>query len=212
MRATTDNEEEPNKHVNKQETKYAATARKMDEALLELLGERELPYITVKEICKRAGVNRSTFYLHYETIDDLLSECVESMNARFLEYFEGKREMLAQRLESGPESQLYFVTREYLEPYLRFIRENKKLFRTAMANPCVFRTQRTYDRMFRHVFEPAMRRFGVPEQDRSYLARFYVHGIMAIIAQWLDGDCAEGIEHIASIIEKCTVAPQTNNE
>lgn len=51
----------------------------MDEAFLELLGEKDFPYITVKEICSRAGVNRSTFYLHYETIEDLLAESVSHM-------------------------------------------------------------------------------------------------------------------------------------
>ena len=39
-----------------------------------VLEEKELEYITVKEICQRAGVNRSTFYLHYETIADLVNE------------------------------------------------------------------------------------------------------------------------------------------
>ena len=46
----------------------------MDNAFLELLEKKELAYITVKEICEKAGVNRSTFYLHYETIGDLLEE------------------------------------------------------------------------------------------------------------------------------------------
>lgn len=57
--------------MNKSESKYFNTALKMDEALIDLLKEKELEFITVKEICERAGVNRSTFYLHYETIDAL---------------------------------------------------------------------------------------------------------------------------------------------
>lgn len=35
---------------------------------------KKIMNITIKEICKKAGVNRSTFYLHYESIDDLLEE------------------------------------------------------------------------------------------------------------------------------------------
>ena len=58
--------------MNKNESKYFNTAQKMDEALITLLEKKELAYITVSEICKEAGVNRSTFYLHYETIQDLL--------------------------------------------------------------------------------------------------------------------------------------------
>ena len=51
--------------MNRSESKYFATAARMDEAFLELLEEKDFAYITVKEICEKAGVNRSTFYLHY---------------------------------------------------------------------------------------------------------------------------------------------------
>lgn len=64
----------------------------MDEALLALLGEKDLEYITVKEICHRAGVNRSTFCLHYETIADLVKEILEMVNRRFLSYFPHQEE------------------------------------------------------------------------------------------------------------------------
>lgn len=67
----------------KNESKYFNTALKMDKAFLEILEKKELPYITVKEICEKAGVNRSTFYLHYETIRDLLAESVEYMTSNF---------------------------------------------------------------------------------------------------------------------------------
>lgn len=72
--------------MNKSESKYFNTAKKMDIAFLELLEQKDFEYITVKEICKKAGVNRSTFYLHYETISDLLSESVEYINRHFLDY------------------------------------------------------------------------------------------------------------------------------
>lgn len=36
--------------------------------------------------CEKAGVNRSTFYLHYETLGDLLSESVEYVNEQFFAY------------------------------------------------------------------------------------------------------------------------------
>lgn len=69
--------------MNKSESKYYNTALLMDEALLLLLEKKEYEFITVKEICEKAGVNRSTFYLHYETIDDLLYEAIEMINKRF---------------------------------------------------------------------------------------------------------------------------------
>ena len=60
--------------MNKSESKYFNTALAMDNALIALLEVKDLEYITVKEICEKAGVNRSTFYLHYETIADLVNE------------------------------------------------------------------------------------------------------------------------------------------
>ena len=72
--------------MTKSESKYFVTATKMDEAFLRLLEKIDISYITVKEICETAGVNRSTFYLHYETISDLLSESVNYLNDQFLAY------------------------------------------------------------------------------------------------------------------------------
>ena len=50
--------------MNKNESKYFNTAIKMDEALIMLLEKKDFEYITIKEICDTAGVNRSTFYLY----------------------------------------------------------------------------------------------------------------------------------------------------
>ena len=58
--------------MNKNESKYFNTAIKMDEALITLLEKKDFEYITIREICATAGVNRSTFYLHYENTADLL--------------------------------------------------------------------------------------------------------------------------------------------
>ncbi len=41
--------------MNKSESRYFATAARMDEALLTLLAKKDFEYITVKEICEVAG-------------------------------------------------------------------------------------------------------------------------------------------------------------
>ena len=109
--------------MNKSESKYFNTALRMDEALIALLEKKDLEYITVKELCQQAGVNRSTFYLHYETVADLVNETVEMINRRFLSYFSRSEEEI---LGSQERKDLVLVTREYLLPYLRFIQDNKK--------------------------------------------------------------------------------------
>ena len=175
----------------------------MDEAFLQLLEKKDFAYITVKEICETAGVNRSTFYLHYETIGDLLEESVEHMNGQFLSYMNKDASAFVTKLQSCPVDELYLVTPEYLIPYLSYIKEHRRLFKTAIENAAVLGADNIYEKMFRHVFVPIMERCGVPEGDRAYMITFYLHGLMAIITQWLKTDCADTIKHIISVMQRC---------
>ena len=197
--------------MNKSESKYFATAAKMDEAFLALLEKKDFAYITVKEICAEAGVNRSTFYLHYETIGDLLAESMEHMNRQFLDYMAHDSEAFMAKLHTCPMEELYLLTPEYLTPYLNYIKEHRRLFRTATGNAAVLGLNSSYNRMFRHVFTPILERYGVPQQDRAYLMAFYIQGLMAILTEWLKGDCADSIEHILAIIRRCIMRPQENS-
>ena len=54
--------------LNRSESKYFATADRMDEVFLELLEEKDFSYITIKEICERAGVNRSTYIMEHRRV------------------------------------------------------------------------------------------------------------------------------------------------
>lgn len=189
--------------MNRSESKYFNTAVRMDEAFLSLLEKKDFAYITVKEICEAAGVNRSTFYLHYETLDDLLSESARYMNGRFLAHMEHDAGTFVSSLHDCPLEELYLVTPEYLTPYLSFIRENQRLFRTGIENAAALHLEDSYAGLFRHVIAPILDRYGVPEQDRPYLMAFYLHGLMAIISQWLKNDCADPIEYITDMIQRC---------
>ena len=140
--------------MNRSESRYFATAARMDEAFLTLLAKKDFEYITIKEICEVAGVNRSTFYLHYETMSDLLSESVSRMNEQFLACMEKDSDAFSAKLRNCPRDELYLITPDYLTPYLSYIKNNKRLFRTATENAAVLGMDKSYDRMFRHVFTP----------------------------------------------------------
>ena len=60
----------------------------MVEALLLLLEKEEYDFISVKDICEKAGVNRSTFYSYYNTKDDLLVETMKLISKRLLSNFD----------------------------------------------------------------------------------------------------------------------------
>lgn len=162
--------------MNRSESRYFATAARMDEAFLTLLAKKDFEYITIKEICEVAGVNRSTFYLHYETMSDLLSESVGRMNEQFLASMEKDSDAFSTKLRNCPRDELYLITPDYLTPYLSYIKNNKRLFRTATENAAVLGMDKSYDRMFRHVFTPILDRYGVLQQDRPYIMVFLYSG------------------------------------
>ncbi|MGO5023055.1 TetR/AcrR family transcriptional regulator [Lawsonibacter sp. LCP25S3_G6] len=189
--------------MNKSESKYFNTALRLDEALIALLEEKDLEYITVKEICRQAGVNRSTFYLHYETIADLVEEALEMINRRFLSYFPQRQDSVVSNLGSRDREELVLVTREYLVPYLRFIRDNRKVYRAAFRNPGSMGAHARYRELKQHILSPILERFEIPAAHRPYYIAYYIEGIAAIVKEWLRQDCADEVEMIADIIESC---------
>ena len=189
--------------MNKSESKYFNTALRMDEALIALLEKKDLEYITVKEICHQAGVNRSTFYLHYESIAELLDETMEMINQRFLSYFPQEEEAVLGDMEHRELNDLVFVTQEYLLPYLRFIQDNKKVYRAAFRNPSSMQANARYGVLKQRILNPILERFEIPAARRPYYIAYYVEGIAAIVKEWLRHDCGDSVEMIAAIIESC---------
>ncbi len=197
--------------MNKSESKYFNTALCMDEALIALLKEKDLEYITVKEICEKAGVNRSTFYLHYETITDLVNEAVETVNKRFLSYFQQNAHEFADEISAKELQELVLITQDYLHPYLHFISENKNVYRAAFRNPNEMQVNTKYRFLKKYIIEPILKRFGVPDVFWKYYIVYYIEGVMAIIKEWLNDDCTDSVETIATIIEEC-VRPSNGAE
>ena len=118
--------------MNKSESKYFNTAVKMDLALISLLKNKTFEYITIRELCETAGVNRSTFYLHYSNIGDLLDETTRYLLDNFLSYFSNETKTIAFNISSCESDELIFVCDKYLAPYLTYIKENREVFSTAL--------------------------------------------------------------------------------
>lgn len=189
--------------MNRSESKYFHTAEKMDEALFALLEKKDFEYITIKEICQYAGVNRSTFYLHYQNLNDLLEESVQYMNRRFHAYFEETG-----RNHGGDG----FLTEKYLVPYLTFIRDHRRLFGTALKRSSTLKMHEQYLRLYREVIEPETVRLGVPAEQREYLVAFFLHGVLAMVAHWMENDCKEPVEFLVQLILHCSTPPGTSGE
>ena len=185
--------------MNRQESKYFNTASLMVEALLLLLESKEFDRITVKEICQKAGVNRTTFYLHYDSMNDLLDEAVSMINDRFKQHLSS--------IPAGDPSREILTSEKYLRPYLNFIRENMRAYRVIHLKDQLFRSQKTFESFYRTIFAPAMTHFGVSEADQPYVFAFYSQGTVAIIGKWLEGGCRDEIDRIIELIARHTMAP-----
>ena len=188
--------------LNKSESKYYNTACLMNEALILLLEKKEYSFITIKEICEKAGVNRSTFYLHYNTIDDLLSETIEYVGKKIHKKFNNKV-LDKQTIENSKLEDLYFVTPEYLLPYLEFLRENKAIYKIAYSQPNVLKEQYIVSHLFKNIFEPILDRFLVPREEQKYMMSFYLNGMSAVMIEWIKNDCKVETQTILNILMKC---------
>lgn len=65
--------------------------------------EKSVNQITVKELVEEVDINRSTFYLHFKDIQDLLREIEENMEAQI------KRAIEEHPIVSGNENAFYFI-------------------------------------------------------------------------------------------------------
>ena len=189
--------------LNKAQSKYFNTAVKFDKALLSLLEKKPFAYITVSELCVEAGVNRSTFYLHYENTSDLLRETAKYVLDEFLSYFPSDTKAIAEKVAECDLTELNFIEKQYLYPYLSYMKENKRIFSTVLSQPIAFASEEVFQRMFVHIFDPILERFRYPEQDRKYVMMYYLNGVTAIVSQWLKDDCEKEMEEISRIIHEC---------
>lgn len=188
--------------MNKNKSKYFNTALFMNEALLSLLEKKDFEYITVKELCNKAGVNRSTFYLHYETMNDLLNGTINMIEKKFYSSF-NKDLKIDDLIKKDDKKDLILVTSEYLKPYLHFVFENRKVFKLALKRATLFNSENAFSKMNKEYFIPIMNHFNINEKIQSFVLMYYCSGLVSIISKWLDNNCQESVDEIIDIMKYC---------
>ncbi len=184
--------------MEKNKGKYIYTANLMNQALVSLLEKKNIEFITVTEITKKAGVNRSTFYLHYDNIYELLEETIENLNKQFKSSFDNRAP-----LEIKSKEEAFLITDELLISYLNFVKENKRILKLINQKPQLFQVQRTYKKMYDKIFYPAISLFVNDESEKIYNLEFFTSGVAAIVHKWLALDCATETHDLVKIIKNC---------
>lgn len=74
------------------------------------------------------------------------------------------------------------------------------------------RNRHKYGKLKKHILSPILERFGVPDGLHEYYIAYYIEGISAIIRGWINRNCAEEIDTIAGIIQRCVRAEDDAHE
>lgn len=99
------------------------TKRLLKESFIELMSEKQIKDITVKDLTERADLNRGTFYLHYLDIYDLLNQMED-------EVIENVSMMIQQFNFQNSSKSTYLL----LEQLFEYIYENKHILKTFLQS------------------------------------------------------------------------------
>jgi AcrR family transcriptional regulator len=72
------------KETNKEDLRIRKTHDAINKAFTEMLLRMSYDKIKVSELVKLANINRKTFYLHYDSLDDLMEELQQKMADEFV--------------------------------------------------------------------------------------------------------------------------------
>lgn len=101
--------------MKRENQRIALTKRLLKESMLRLLKGKELDKISVSELCRDAGINRATFYRHYEIPRDVLIEIEKDL------YYDLKRSMPLP-VSAGEIQPLIHKLCRYMEQHMDLLR------------------------------------------------------------------------------------------
>jgi AcrR family transcriptional regulator len=159
------------------------TKKLLDEALLSLMSTKKINEITVTELTELADLNRSTFYLYYkdvyDMVDHLEAEILEEYHTCFLQMKEGNENT-------------NFMPASYSENMLSFystifdyIKSNEKLGRIILASDSKY----SFLEKLKTIIMQAEPPFDVESKDKlHYLRPFIISGCIGVMQQWIQDD------------------------
>lgn len=178
--------------MQKENRRIQMTRRLLKEALLELLETERIEKISVRTLCEKANVNRTTFYKYYTSQYDLLSEMETDLLTQINQCVQAKE------AKGG------------LEKKLVFMKENMKLCQILIGN------QTDTDFQMKLLNLPGVKQeleqnLHIENVEQKYMREFVVNGSYAIVVRWLKEGCMECPEQMAQIIIEILKASGTHD-
>ena len=167
-------------------------------AVLELLEEKGgIEKISVRELCAKAQLNRSTFYAHYTEPREVLAEAEEEI----LEETAAHIKRIGEQLTGGG--------KEYLSSFLRYVRDHDRVFRVLLvtaADPA-FKSrfiQLSILNLFQHM------QLTIDNEKQQYVYSYLLNGSFGILTQWIRSDYAAAVPELVELLFTLNSSALTN--
>ena len=153
---------------------------RIEKIFIELLQTKALNEISVSDICKRAGLNRTTFYANYPDIYGLADAIRDKLEVAVSDLY---RDEITQGFNSN----------DYLKLF-RHIQENQIFYQTYF--------KLGYDNKYRIIsYDTGLAKMHFQNKHIEYHMEFFKAGITQIIKMWLKNGCKESPEEMFEIIK-----------
>ncbi len=175
--------------MTKEDRRIRYTKMVLKESLLQLMLEKPVSQITAAELCRRAELNRNTFYNHYSDAQDLLSQIEQEL---YDEILISVAQPLQFESAIGLVGDICASIMKNASVYKVLISENgDKNFLMRI----LFIAHDKSTQVWRQVAP------NLKQDDMTKLYTFFAHGALAVIREWIANDCKEDPYHIATFIE-----------
>ncbi len=152
------------------------TQRSLQGALSQLMEEKPYQKIRVNEIAQRAEVSRPTFYLHYETKDDLLLSLFDALFAEF-------QEVSNRGFEQG-----HFGVERFTVLLFQHMEKNAGRLRVLMEAGVEPLVQKRMAKIITDVMKKHRAAASLPMKNGQlvpYMIDFLTAGMLALLKRWL---------------------------
>lgn len=168
----------------KNNSRYKKSCEKIENAFLFLLEKHKYDDITISQICKRAEINRSTFYCHYLDINDLIIKVEKKFAHKTAGIFNfGERR-----------------SHEAMVEMFTFVRDNKYFYKAFLNIPyTTFAESETKIKCLERVGNDCDIKSAI-DMGLYYRGSFFGAGIKEMCRIWLERDCKETPEEMASLL------------
>lgn len=178
----------------KPDPRILRTKQALRKALLELIQEDGYQNITVKRIAERAGLNRTTFYLHYRNKEDLLTREYSRLRDRLADAFP---------LPVDHSTGNYLILdRSCVQENFQFLEECAPLYQALLGkNGPPFFTQRLIEDLVESSEESHSEQEVLEDAKIQKLTLVYqVTGYLGLLEWWLEKGCPVPPERMADLV------------